>query len=1255
MNETRPVPSSRRALLPIVLVLCAALGGLYWFYQQPPKGSGGTAGPAVESTPLQPRRAAEGKRFTRLRAHETGLEFTNVLAKENTYTYLTNGAGMAVGDYDKDGLPDIYLVSQDGPNKLFHQLSPWKFEDVTDKAGKVDGGECWGTGATFVDFDGDGWLDLYVCCMEAPNKLYRNKGDGTFEECAQQYGIAFCGASMMAAFCDYDRDGDLDLYVLTNRALHAGWGMTPEVLNGIKPPKETRRTAQQMVPTAADLTDPKSPLSRWFIDGEGIVDDNQLPPHLREHFWSYHGRLYMAGQPDRLFRNDGGQFKEVSQGAGMSDQGMGLSAVWWDYDNDGWPDLYVGNDLETPDKLWHNEQNGTFKDVTQEVLPHTAYYGMGSDAADVDNDGWLDYVIADMSPTTHKQAKIQMGDMNPQRDFLIHSRPPQYMRNMLYRNTGANRFQGLGRIAGLSSTDWTWSILFGDLDLDGYSDIVATNGIPRFDMNPDIGLRVKQLWHAGQKAAAIEQIQNVPKVQERNQVLRNNGRLGFQRIAPEWGLDLQSVSQAAALVDIDRDGDLDLIVSNFNEEVAVFRNDLQDGHAVEVVLQGRGKNTFGIGARVELEAGGQHLMRENWLSRGYLSGQEPRLCFGLGAATRIARLTVRWPSGVMQELSDLEADRCYTLREPDEQGVRFPAPAPAAPTVMAAMADGPRLTHQERDFDDYLEQPLLPHKLSQLGPGVAVADVDGDGTDDLFLGGAAGQAGTLLLREGPGWKKVDGPWQGDKEAEDMGVLWFDCDGDGDQDLLVTSGGVEQKQGDEKLQDRLYRNDGDGKFTRDAEALPAPAESSSSACAADFDGDGDLDLFVGGRLVPGLYPDAPPSRLYRNDGGKFVDVTKELAPALLSAGMVSGACWSDVDGDGKPDLLLAAHWQPLRCLHNDGGKLTDVTQDAGLIECVGWWNSIAAIDVDGDGDLDYIAGNFGRNTKYKANKEHPAGLRWADFDGNGTRDLVETKFQDDTLLPVRGRSCSSQAMPFIAQKFSTYEHYASSTLADIYPQDKLQSAGSLQATCLDSVLLRNDGKGRFGIEPLPFMAQVAPLFGLAVADFDGDGLDDVIAGTNFFSPEPETGRFDGGFGLLLRGDGRGLEPVEPLRAGLLSGTDQKGAACLDLDGDGAPDVLLANNDAPVDCYRAAGSSRRLLVQLQGGTGNPTAVGAIVLAVHQDGRKFAHEIAAGSGYLSQSSARLWLAGDVQRLEVHWPGGASSAHEIPPGQTKLTLTAQ
>ncbi len=1241
MFASRP---SRPLLLLLLLVLCAVPLASLWLFP--------VAQPEIESRPLAVPRPGSGPRFRQIASLESGLRFQNSLRPENCFTYLTNGAGMAVADFDRDGLPDLYLVSQDGPNRLFRQSSPLRFEDVTARAGGVDGGEAWGTGATFADVDGDGWLDLYVCNMEAKNLLYRNRGDGTFEECAARFGLDVAAASTMAAFCDFDQDGDLDVYVATNRALHAGWSLVPEVLQGIAPPKSTRRRPDEMVPALRATADPQF---QRLQRGETAID-LKMPESLREHFFAFHGRVYMAGQPDRLLRNDGGRFVDATAAAGMADHGMGLSATWCDYDRDGRPDLYVANDLESPDILWHNEGNGGFRDVTRELLPHTAYYGMGTDSGDVDGDLRPDFFVADMSATTHRMAKILMGDMNAQRDFLIHGEPQQYMRNALLLNTGTKRFQEAAFLAGVASTDWTWSTLFGDLDNDGRLDLFCTNGIARFDMDPDLELQKQALWQAGKQREALDLIRSVQGVAEKNLALRNAGDLKFERTGAAWGLDVASVSHGAVLCDLDRDGDLDVVTNDFNQEAGLYENTTTDGNAIAFVLVGGEANTQGIGARIDIVTEGGAQMRENWLARGYLSGQEARVCFGVGSALRIRQAIVRWPSGSVQVFADLATGHEYTIREPRLSAAATIAIDTAPEPMFEERSDGPQRRHQERPFDDFEAQFLLPQQLSKLGPGLAFGDADGDGDDDLFVGGAAGQAGAMLRNDAGHFVEVAGPWRQDAECEDLGILWLDYDADGDQDLLVCSGGVEAPAGSPWLRDRLYRNDGAFTFVRDESALPDVRDSSSSACAADVDGDGDLDLVVGGRLVPGAFPDAPSSRFYRNDGGRFVDATADFAPALQTAGMVTSVALAPMDGDRWPDLLIAAQWQPLRLLRNRDGKgFEDATEAALLSASAGQWNSLQVLDADGDLDLDVVAGNLGHNTKYKASVDRPLGLVWSDFDDNGTRDVVETKYEGDRLLPVRGRSCSSQAMPFVAQKFPTYAQFAGSVLGDIYPQGKLANAGRLSCMQLDSSWLQNDGDGRLVLLPLPHRAQIAPLFGSVAGDFDGDARTDVLFATNSFSPEPETGHFDGGTGLQLAGDPAGFRVVAPSASGFVAAGDQKGLALSDLDGDGRPEAVLATNNGPLRTFGLRGNDSWLSVQLHGGKGNPTGVGARVTVHRANGTRELRVILAGSGYLSQSSAQIGFSrrrSAIVAVVVTWPDDTESRVESGLDQSRVSI---
>lgn len=1204
---------------------------------------------AITAKPLPARSATAGPRFVKLDPERSGLAFTNVLRRENVVAYVYTGAGVAVGDYDNDGLPDVYLVSQDGANRLFRQTSPMHFEDVTAKAGGVDGGDAWGNAASFADIDNDGDLDLFVCNLESPNLLYVNQGDGTFVEKAGPYGLGLTAASMGCAFADYDNDGDLDLYVLTNRVLKHN--LPDEILADVKLPSAIKKTKQELLP----------PYPRFEKDKDGNL---VVPKGYEDWFFTLPGSPapFQAGQRDRLIRNDGGaRWVDVTAESGLADHGNGLSVVWWDFDRDGRQDLYVANDFQSPDHLWRNLGNGRFEDVTKQMLPHTAFFGMGADFGDLDGDGRFDLLVADMSSTSHYWGKMLMGSMDQHRWFLMHAEPQQYMRNALYVGTGTGRFVEAAHMSGLASTDWTWAVRFADLDDDGRLDFFATNGIPVFNDNPDFGEQFAKLMTERKQKEALDLFRSIPSVAEKNIARRNVGGLKFEDAGAAWGLDEQSVAHGAVVCDLDRDGDLDVITNNFNAPASVFENRGADQNRVLVELVGTTSNKRGVGATIEVTAGGATQTRLVSLTRGYMSAGEAIEHFGLGAATTIERLTVRWPTGREQTFEALAANQHYTIREQVDPNAKRPAPAPRPPLQFTARSGSP-FQHKERDFDDYAVQPLLPHRLSRLGPGVACGDVDGNGKLDVWIGGAAGQAGTLLRgSSGGAFSKSDGPWRDDAECEDMGACFLDFDGDGDLDLYVTSGGVEVGERTELLRDRLYVNDGKGGFTKaPPDALPDLRFSSSCVCACDYDRDGDLDLFVGGRVVPGRFPNSPPSVLLSNDGGRFVDASDALP--LRDLGMVTGAVWADFDGDGFADLAIAAQWQPLRVFGNDGGKkFTDRTQALGLADVRGQWNSLAVGDLDGDGDLDLVAGNLGLNTKYKASSQKPLRLYGKDFDGNGSYDVVEAKQPGDVVLPVRGLSCSSQAMPFVRTKFPTYDAFAKANLNEIYGGEVL--AGSLELTCneLQHIVVENRGTS-FVVTPLPRATQVAPVFGIGIADFDGDGRQDLVLAQNFFSPEPETGRFDGGLGAFLRGrGGMQFDVVPPAESGIVMPEDGKALVVLDLDDNGAPDFLCATNDGPVRLFDNArpltgvGARGALCVMLRGAAGNPTAIGARIEVLGADGAATGmQQITAGSGYLSQSSPAAWFGRVVagSRLRVRWPDGAVVEHVLERNSGTVTV---
>ena len=1160
------------------------------------------------------------------------MRFENELRREHVLPYIYGGAGVAIGDYDNDGLPDVYLVSQDGSNKLFRQHSPMRFEDVTESAGGLGGGEAWGSAASFADVDGDGYLDLYVCNTEAPNLLYQNLGDGTFRECAGPWGLAFVGASTGASFADYDNDGDLDLYLLTNRVF--GPKLPREIVEEVELPADTQKTIDELIgPGYPQFT---------YQDGQRIV------PESHRDFYAVLGdQLFPAGQRDRLFRNDGyGLWREVSESAGISGHDNGLSATWWDYDNDGWLDLYVANDLQSPDHLYHNQRDGTFADVTKETLPHTAFFGMGSDYGDLNNDGLFDLCVADMSSTTHYMAKMLMGSMSSHRWFLENAEPRQYMRNALYLNSGTERFMEAAYLTGLASSDWTWAVRFADLDGDGWLDFFATNGIASFEDNPDKADEFRKLWRSGQKQQALDIVRNLQPVKERNVARRNDGNLHFDDVGKAWGLDEQNVGQGAAIADLDRDGDLDIVVNNQNAQAGLFENRSTQNHQLLVQLRSANGNRFGVGSRVTARTGQLRQTRLVSLARGYLSAGEPVVHFGFGDTTTVDELTVRWPSGEEQSFRDLQTGRIYTIHSQQSEG----APPTSAPTAPQAtwfeQSQTPQYRHQEQPFDDYATQPLLPHKLSQLGPGMACGDINGDGQDDYWIGGAAGQPGQLLVRQESGYRQQSGPWSDDAPAEDLGAVFFDYDSDGDLDLFVVSGSLENKDQPELLADRLYINRGAEGFVRaPPDVVGSTPVSGSCVCAADFDRDGDLDLFVGGRTEPGRFPEAPPSALLRNDDGRLLDVTASVAPALLEAGMVTGATWADHDGDGWPDLVVAAQWQPVRILTNDDGEqLRDATQELGVASVRGLWNSVAAADLDADGDLDFVLGNLGLNSKYHADPEHPLELYARDFDADGQLDVVEAKYEAGRLLPVRGRSCSSAAMPFLAERLPTYDAFARATLPEIYGTEELAQCQLLQANELRHILLENRS-GSFVAHPLPQLAQISPVYGIGIADFNADGHLDLALAQNSFSPEPETGRLDGGLGLILAGTSQlEFEPLQAWRSGVVIPEDAMALCVTDLDANGAPDFVCTLNDGPLRSFLTKGPGQ-LAVRLVGPPGNPTAVGARLQLTSQDSAPQVREVTAGSGYLSQSSAISFFApvAAEAELSVRWPDGSTTSHRV------------
>ena len=1050
--------------------------------------------------------------FELLRPEATGVTFVNELPEDpefNVIDYLNyyNGGGVAVGDVDNNGLPDLYFTSNLGPNRLYLNKGNYRFEEITERAG-VAGSGGWTTGATMADVNGDGHIDMYVSAvshltMRGSNILYINNGDVSFTDMTEAYGLGHTGYSTQAAFFDYDLDGDLDMYLL-NHSTHAERGSV-------------------------------------------------FRPQRGEH----HPR---AG--DRLFRNDGERFVDVTAEAGIygTVEGYGLGVVVSDLDLDGCPDLFVANDFQENDFLYYNNCDGTFTESIATSLGHTTRSSMGVDAADFNNDGRPDVMVLDMLPEREEILKTSANAES----FAIEDRKleagyhPQYARNTLQLNRGQRRFSEIGYLAGVHATDWSWAPLFADLDNDGDKDLFVTNGIYRRLNDLDYfdyvrGAAVQASLMDGITEEDLALLGKMPQVPIGNYAFRNNGDLTFTNSADAWGLAQPGFSTGAAYADLNNSGALDLIVNDINAPTSIYRNrarEISEHHYLAVVLRGAGANTAGIGAKVMIRHGDVRQLLEQMPTRGFQSSVDPRLHFGLGPAERVDSLVVIWPDRRYQVLTDLAADQQITLSQgdadgryayPEEQaemtaGGSAPVAADARLFVDVTAETGIEFTHEENRFFDYNREPLMPHLLSTEGPALATGDVNGDGLDDLFVGGAKHQSGRLFLQQANGGFRAsdDRVFQADSLHEDIAAAFFDANGDGDPDLYVVSGGNEFWGDHEALRDRLYLGDGEGNFHRSLDRLPDLFENGSCVVPGDFDRDGDLDLFVGSRVVSREYGRTPRSYLLENDGtGRFVDVTSERTEGLAEAGMVTSAAWLDHDDDGGLDLVVVGEWMPVRVFHQEDGRFRERTAEVGLSGTNGWWNRVTAADLTGDGREDLVLGNLGLNSYLRASPQEPARLYVHDFARDGTLEQILTYYKNGASYPLVGRDELVSVLPHLRSRYLTYADFGASRIEDVFAESELQPAEVLEARVFASSLAVNNGDGTFTLQPLPIEAQFAPIYAVLVDDFDGDGHRDLLAAGNFHGVPPVLGRYDAGYGLLLLGDGEGrFQSVDMGASGLV---------------------------------------------------------------------------------------------------------------------------
>jgi len=1078
------------------------------------------------------------KLFSKLETSDTGVDFKNKLTETHKYNYFTYpymylGGGVSVGDLNNDGLEDIFFTGNMVPNKLYLNKGDLQFEDISESAG-IEGDERWYSGTTFVDINNDGYLDIY-CSVSGKNPphnnvLFINNQDNTFTEKASEYGIDHDGQSMQSTFFDYDKDGDLDLYVINY------------------PPTSF------VAPVA---------------------------------YYSYMLENHQIEDSDRLYRNDDGHFTDVTVEAGLSSFGLSLGVVASDVNNDGYTDIFVSNDFNAPDFLFINNQDGTFTNQIDTSLQQTSFFGMGADIADFNNDGLMDIFQLDMSAEDNFRSKANMSSMDPAAfyeavDVGLHH---QYMQNSLQLNNGNEKgelplFSNVSRLAGVSSTDWSWAGLMADFDNDGWKDLFVTNGIRRDVNNKDFYAKHRDFFNKmendpnyknkEEEVELLNYLEELPSEKLSNYMFQNNRDLTFSRKTKEWGFEEKTFSNGLAYSDLDNDGDLDLVINNLEDTASIYRNNSVGANQLTIDLKGSSK-VLPNGSKVSIYTADGMQTQEFNPVRGYLSSVSPLVHFGLGAVKEVDSILVTWSNGTTTKLQNVKANQKLVINYNETKSVDRVARTEIAQQKRFQTMDTTNLfIHEENNFNDFEVEILLPHKNSTLGPSLATGDLNGDGREDYVVGAAVGRPPVVYIQNTRGsFDELPIPdLKEDQYYEDLGIVIFDADQDGDQDFYIASGGNEFKPGSLGYQDRLYENLGGNKFRRNKEALPDLRTSGLNVTTSDYDHDGDLDLFVGGRLIPKKYPYPADSYILENvstsSGLKFIDATQKVLPELKALGLVTASSWIDFDKDGWEDLVVVGEWMPIKFFKNNKGTFEDVSDELFPGKSNGWWFDIQKGDFDNDGDEDLILGNLGKNYKYQASKEGPFKVYVNDFDENERPDIVLSYKKGETEFPVRGRQCSSQQMPAIKAKFKDYNSFAGASLKQIYTTEMLKNSLSYEITSFSSIYLENNN-GTFSASPLPQLAQISSINKFVVDDFNSDGNLDVVLAGNLYNAEVETPRNDSSFGLYLEGDGAGnFKAQTMMESGLKIVGDVRGMELLSINGQ--KHILAAKNDAQMQLIK-----------------------------------------------------------------------------------------